>query len=280
MSKILLPALGALFLAACQSFQTPGATHEEKTAALSAHLVEWEPEVLVNQFAAPRTAQLFSGLNIDPATKRVSANSTGLASLLTADGYALTATHVLGDGPVSILQLESPRAGQLTLTPAGVVFAPQGAPEQSIGVDLRLLKASPVRLVHRFPGADLALIHLPRTPAATFQLAPRPPAPDTTVFSYGSNLSGSASAGKILQATRHGRTWRLTTSIPLRKGDSGGPVMDPSGRLVAIVSRGRTRPFSKQLTATIANGVSPEAVRALVESDRSAASSATLSGAR
>ena len=266
--KVSLLALSGLLVAACQSFQTSGATHEEKTTALSAHLADWEPGILVNRFAAPRTTQLFSGLTVDSVGRRVSASSTGLASLLTTDGYALTATHVLNDGPVSILQLESPRSGHLTLTPAGVVFSPRDRPDQAIGVDIGLLKTSPIRLVHRFPGADLALIHIPHAPTATFQLTPHPPSTDTTVFSYGSNLSGSASAGKVLQVSPGRRTWKLTTSIPLRKGDSGGPVMDPSGRIVAIVSRGQTRPFSKQLTATIANGVPSSTVQALIAKDR------------
>ena len=130
------------------------------------------------------------------------------------------------------------------------------------------VKTGSVRLVHRFPGSDLVLVHLPVSPSVTFQLAPGPPARDSTVFGYGSTLSGSASAGRILRVARRNQTWKLTTSVPLRKGDSGGPVMDPSGRLVAIISRSQTRPFSSELSATIANGVSPAIIHSLIAQDR------------
>lgn len=266
-SLLLLTGL-SLLAASCQSFRTSGATHEEKTAALAAHLAKWEGETLVNQFAAPRTIQLFSDLTLDPTSNRISAKSTGLATLLTPDGYALTATHVLDDGTVSILQLRYSRPGKLLLTKAGAIFKPRGDPDQAHRVANRHLKSGPIRLVHRFPGADLTLVQLPMETALTFDLAARPPASDTTVFSYGSSLSGSSSAGEIRRVRQKRETWQLTTSVPLRKGDSGGPLMDPAGRLVGIISRGQTRPFSTELRATIANGVPLAAVQELIARDR------------
>jgi S1-C subfamily serine protease len=268
MTRIIFLVLPSLLMAACQSFQTNGATREEKSAALQRHLVEWQPETLVNQFTAPRTTQLFAGLTLIPGTNRVTAESTGLAALLTADGYALTATHVLKDRPGTILRLKSPRPGKLMLTDAGPVFAPSGRPDEVTRVPNRSLEVVPVRVVHRFPGADLTLLHLPIRPTATFRLATRPPDRDSTVFGSGSSLSGSASAGRILRTSQRSQTWKLTTSIPLQRGDSGGPVMNPAGQLVGIISRGQTRPFSSQLTATVANGVSPGTLRALIARDR------------
>ena len=260
--------LPCLLAAACQSFQTNGATREEKSAALQRHLVEWQPETLVNQFTAPRTIQLFAGLTLVPGTNRVTAESTGLAALLTTDGYALTATHVLKDRPGALLKLKSPRPGKLMLTDAGPVFRPSGRPDDVTRVPNRSLEVVPVRVVHHFPGADLTLLQVPIRPAATFRLAAGPPAVDHTVFGSGSTLSGSASAGSILRTKQRSQTWRLTTSIPLQRGDSGGPVMDPAGRLVGIISRGQTRPFSAQLTSTVANGVPPATIEALIARDR------------
>ncbi|MDA1006581.1 MAG: hypothetical protein O3A87_08920, partial [Verrucomicrobia bacterium] len=85
----------AAALSSCQTLDSNGATRHEKTAALAAHLAAWQPDLLVNQFAQPRTVQLLSNPTLDPANRRLDAASTGQATLLTPDGYALTAAHVL-----------------------------------------------------------------------------------------------------------------------------------------------------------------------------------------
>lgn len=256
----------ALVLASCQSLDPAGATRAEKTAALSAHLAEWTNPVLVNQFAGPRTVQIFAGLALEG--KRVSSLATGLASLVTRDGYALTASHVLDAGPVSVLVLATPRPGRLTVTQAGVVFAPDHAPDQSVRVPASELRPVPVRLVKRFPGLDLSLVHLPVTPGACFALEDRPPPNGSTVFSYGSTLSGHSSAGKIRHVRTRPGSWKLITSVPLQQGDSGGPLMSPEGTLFAIISRGTSKPFSQELHSTIAIGVPAGSLRPLIAADR------------
>jgi S1-C subfamily serine protease len=261
-----LTALATLALASCQSFEPPGATQAEKTAALSAHLHEWRRPVLVNQFARPRTVQLFSGLDL--SSPRVSSASTGLATLVTRDGYALTASHVLADAPVTILQLKNPESGQLLLTDAGVVFSSRRAPDKSVRIPPGLVQAAPVRIIRRFPGADLALIRLPLRDRVAFRPAEGPPSTGTIAFTYGSPLSGHSSAGQILHVSRRPTTWKLSTSVPLQKGDSGGPLMAPDGTLIAIVSRGTRSPFSSAPHVTIANGIQPEVLARLIVSDR------------
>ena len=269
----LLGLLALLGLSSCQSVDHNGATRVEKTAALSAHLADWKPKVLVNQFAQPRTAQIFNNLVVDRANKRLDASSTGQATFLTPDGYALTAAHVLDDGPLSILKLEEARPGKLVLTPAGpVLFRPQHS-DRPTRVSIGALESHPVRLVRRFRGTDLALIKLPVRPTHTFKLAGSPPANGTTLFSYGSNLSGNSSAGKSLKTQNaplisRSRIWSLTTSIPLQKGDSGGPVMDADGTLVGIISRGRTELFANKITSTVALGIQPNYLRKIIDLDR------------
>ena len=272
--KISLPAilLLAAALSSCQSLDSNGATRDEKTAALAAHLAAWQPELLVNQFAQPRTVQLLSNLTLDPANRHLDAASTGQATLLTPDGYALTAAHVLQAGPVSVLRLKSPRPGQLALTSAGPVFLSPGKPERPTRLAIADLEAQPIRLVHRFRGTDLALVKLPLPATHTFQLADAPPPAGSTLFSYGSNLSGNSSAGETLHVSRSlspaASLWHLNTSIPLQKGDSGGPVMDATGTLVGIVSRGRTAFLANRITSTVAIGISPPTLRKLIDADR------------
>ncbi|MDA0767065.1 MAG: serine protease [Verrucomicrobia bacterium] len=264
----------AAALSSCQTLDSNGATRHEKTAALAAHLAAWQPDLLVNQFAQPRTVQLLSNPTLDPANRRLDAASTGQATLLTPDGYALTAAHVLQAGPVSVLRLRSPRPGQLALTSAGPVFFSPGKPERPTRLAIADLEALPIRLVHRFRGTDLALVKLPLNTAHTFQLADAPPPPGSTLFSYGSNLSGNSSAGETLHLSRArslspaASLWHLDTSIPLQKGDSGGPVMDASGTLVGIVSRGRTDLLANRITSTVAVGISPSTLRKLIDADR------------
>jgi S1-C subfamily serine protease len=262
-----------LALTSCQSFEPPGATRAEKTAALSAHLHEWKRPVLVNQFARPRTVQLFSGLDL--SSPRVSSASTGLATLVTRDGYALTASHVLADAPVTILQLKNPESGQLLLTDAGVVFSPRHSPDKSVRIPPGLLQAAPVRIIRRFPGADLALIRLPLGERASFRPAQGPPSAGTTVFTYGSPLSGHSSAGQILRVSRRATTWKLSSSVPLQKGDSGGPLMTPDGTLLAIVSRGTRSPISSAPHVTIANGIHPGVLARIIARDRANQNSRT-----
>lgn len=271
----LLCLFSILILTSCQSLDSNGATRLEKSAALAAHLADWKPKTLVNQFAQPRTAQLFNNLVVDPGNKRLDASSTGQATLLTPDGYALTAAHVIDDGPLSILKLKKPRPGKLALTSAGPVLFQLRHPDKPLRVSIADLEPHPVRLVRRFRGTDLALVKLPLQPTHTFQLASAPPAKDATLFSYGSNLSGNSSAGKTLSISKtrsvspSATIWRLTTSIPLQKGDSGGPVMDAEGSLVGIISRGNTDLFVNRITSTIAVGIDPNNLRKIIDLDRS-----------
>lgn len=271
---LLILLASALALAGCQSLQPEGATRAEKSAALAARLPEWKAPHLVNQFARPRTVQLFNNLVLAPDQRRLESTSTGLATVLTTDGYALTAAHVLDDGPLSVLRLKEPRAGHLTLTGAGPVFFSARRPDTPVRVRLDALEALPVRTVVRFRGSDLALVKLPLAAAHVFDMASGPPPAGTTVFAYGSNLSGNSSAGQVLEVRSRRplaasfTVWRLTTDVPLRQGDSGGPLMDPDGALVGIVSRGQAGLLEPKIRRTIALGVSPETLRALIARDR------------
>ena len=58
--------------------------------------------------------------------------------------------------------------------------------------------------------------------------APSPPGPPATLLA----LSGRLSRVSFERVTEGG--WRIEHDAPLQPGDSGGPVVDASGRLVAV----------------------------------------------
>ena len=117
----------------------------------------------------------------------------------------------------------------------------------------------PARLVYlgdpssRF--ADFAVIHVPVRLENVFRWG-RPPSPGATIVSAGiSDRSGSDSmngfatqfilepvAGPLMEVVEREvegvRFQLLRHDSPLERGNSGGPVVDPKGRLLAVNSTG------------------------------------------
>lgn len=140
----------------------------------------------------------------------------GSATPISADGYFLTANHVLA-------QLEGRH-----------VFVIYGGGARPVP-----LKA---RVVWRSSEADLALLHVPV--ASTYYYHWSPPdrwLPEGTGVIHGGIATGlKFERGKL--ATSLAPEWTLTgsrkfkISIPLQPGDSGGPVVDAHGALIGINS--------------------------------------------
>ena len=124
----------------------------------------------------------------------------GLASAVTRDGYYVTAGHVLkDDDPVLLLW-----------------SGPEGLVQQK------------ARVVWRSPEDwDIALIKGP--PRRTcFSIAVEKPRVGATVLAGGA--TGGDSAGGILAVDGE----RVMHSAPLRRGDSGGPLINTAGELVGV----------------------------------------------
>ena len=100
---------------------------------------------------------------------------------------------------------------------------------------------------------DLALIRLERLPPNTMAvtLAGKPAAPGSSVFSVGGSGVGENLLWRLTKGTVRGRSHRvkeapfgtlncmvLETDSPVNAGDSGGPVMNDRGAVVAVVSHG------------------------------------------
>jgi S1-C subfamily serine protease len=140
----------------------------------------------------------------------------GSAVPIAADGYFLTADHVLA------------RAGGKRVS---ILLRREGR-----------IQAFPARIVWRIRGGDLALLHAAVETKEYYRWTPgdRWLPRGTPVMHAGIATGFASSSGKLLTALAPdaslGGTQRFKHDIPLEPGDSGGPVVDANGRLVGINS--------------------------------------------
>ncbi|NJR42097.1 MAG: trypsin-like peptidase domain-containing protein [Akkermansiaceae bacterium] len=140
----------------------------------------------------------------------------GSVTPISADGYFMTADHVL-------------------MRSAGRnVFIISGQSGRS--------KPEKARIVWRSKSSDLALLHIPRKTPYYYEWTP----PDrwlpagTSLIHGGVSTGARSAAGKLVTqlppegAFTGARQFKI--DIPLRPGDSGGPIVDAYGRLVGINS--------------------------------------------
>ncbi len=241
LSPFALGTAAALLLAGCTAVPMPGSLDRALLARRPSSLAGWQDETtprgLTLKSTERRTALLLIGWKSPTVTTFTDAAGTqhtfvlgpsqgasvGSAVPITRDGYFLTAAHCVAD------------ARQLK------VFA--------LTRDLRLTKAE-ARVVWtsglKLGGADLALIHAPLDLAKPFpladptSLAPGDPVALTGWSKLGFHDSTGKSAGRLVSVSppEHGAagfSWRVVEhNAPFNSGDSGGPLITPGGRLVAI----------------------------------------------
>jgi S1-C subfamily serine protease len=140
----------------------------------------------------------------------------GSATPITADGYFLTADHVLA---------------RMDGREIYVIYGGGGP-----------LKPHQARVVWRSEGADLALLHVPVSTPLHYQFTtPSRWLPIGTPVMHGGIATGfNSDPGKLgTPLPPEGpltRTRKFKIDIPLQPGDSGGPVVDAQGGLVGINS--------------------------------------------
>ncbi|TAG08736.1 MAG: serine protease [Verrucomicrobia bacterium] len=140
----------------------------------------------------------------------------GSAAPITADGYFLTADHVL-----------SRIAGRN-------VFVLYGK-----GGSLTPFKA---RVVWRDAASDLALLHIDEKTPFFYQWSPptQHAGAGTPIIHGGISTGFRTDEGKLETAvpseSRFSGSRRFKMNLPLQPGDSGGPVVDGYGRLIGINS--------------------------------------------
>ncbi len=140
----------------------------------------------------------------------------GSVTPISADGYFMTADHVLMRSAGRNVFIISSQGGKLN-------------PEKA-------------RIVWRSRSSDLALLHIPRkTPYYYEWTSPDQWLPAGTSLIHGGVSTGAKSVdGKLVTplppegAFTGARQFKI--DIPLRPGDSGGPIVDAYGRLVGINS--------------------------------------------
>jgi S1-C subfamily serine protease len=223
------------------------------------------PDAATNQLissAIRKSAFLFYGMEV--TTQRADSNQitlaingptnsylgAAIAVAIDARGYFLTAAHVLG----------SPRPFTLVFHDGSTV---RSAPARVVAQIPESLKSNRPRDIART--LDLALLHADNVqPGHVFSWAEINPKPrqDSVVIQLGEAagrfrdtnafIHFSAVAGRLRKviSLRSGGTV-LQSETPGRPGDSGGPLMNTSGELLAITSGLDVRLFGKSLaTAT------------------------------
>lgn len=265
-----------------------------KQQSYDAALAEWQLGEKPLLFGRKRTIQIF---NLDRLQLRgdsiVYSGNLGTAALVTPDGYALTADHVIpGDNNFGTLYDKNEvKTGSsfLHITKLVVVnWDPESGEEKGEQFELKALTsypggrlfgseslqvgAQPLRIVKRFPASDLALVKLPFNGVPYFDLAPDL-RQNRSYFSSGSAFAAQTapSAGKLFKLPKKGpATQRLLTTIPVASGDSGGPIIDSAGKLAGIVSTGElapTRSLRFLLHSRFAH-IKTSKLTDLIESDR------------
>jgi len=140
----------------------------------------------------------------------------GSAVPISADGYFITADHVLSSAE------------------GKNIFVIYGRENR--------LQAHPARIVWRLPGGDLALVHASiDTPEFYRWTPPRAWLPRGTPVMHAGIATGFKSgSGKLISdippETAFSGVRRFKHDIPLEPGDSGGPVVDARGMLVGVNS--------------------------------------------
>lgn len=138
----------------------------------------------------------------------------GSATPVTADGYFLTADHVLEH-----------MGGRRVF----VIYGPNG-------------RSAPARVVWRSAAGDIAILHAPLSTPDYYEWTPADKwLPAGSVVTHGGiATSRQGSYGKLATTIAPDSAWSGTRhfkiDLPLQPGDSGGPVLDAKGRLIGINS--------------------------------------------
>lgn len=193
---------------------------------------------------------------------------------VTADGYMLTAWHVVDDGNFHW-------SDTVKLKP----FPKKSGPFKRSDY-LRENKYQG-RVVWRDEDVDLAIVKFDHRPAAFLKAAEPPVQTGTTVFSGAEGLNGGVlvatserfsegigngpfkTAGKVTKVREKGgeiRRFIYHSTLVARGGMSGAPVVDDKGRLVGIVTRIHASLFSHPVTSF--SMVDPEFLEKTIRQDR------------
>ena len=289
--------LATFALTACSSFYS--SSPEEKLAAYSIHRGSWNEDSSPKDFGLSRSVQVIQGSKVKIGKNCLAYDGgLGMASLITKDGYALTAAHVISNPPLdSFLALpnsvtspgptihvhrqtftfkvdgDSSRPAKVSFPNKLVAFSPDLDDPTALPVGSIAVRS--LRIVKSFPERDIALVKLPLHTSVAFDLRRKPLGSDTVLFASGNWATPyrGTSAGTVTSVnTAHPTATVIRTTAPLAKGDSGGPVFDGDGRLVGIASRvipAQLLPYPNLRHSSLRT-LDSDTVEALIAADRRA----------
>ncbi len=278
----------ALLCGSCSYSDFISATSAEKGDAYQAHGGDWKLEGTPGYYGRVRSVQVYQGDHVRLSENTLSiTGGMGMASVISPDGYALTAAHVIDrKRRLDTILFEDESESPVHVQWATLTFTDRAGRVKSRSRSLQLVsygggqplvigpavEARQLRVVETFPNRDLALVKLPFEPSRWFEVA-EPPQEGTVLFAAGNSATPYAgpSAGKVVRVTRKKHSIKtIHTSAPLSSGDSGGPVFDEKGRLVGIVSHIWMSPGVPlpKLNRSSLRMIDPERLNELIVRDR------------
>lgn len=231
--------------------------------------------------------QLWAGFDVVKAKGRINARFNqyrlGMAAPISADGYCLTAGHVVESEPVGTMQLRSAPWSPLDferVDRTGLIHFFKGNADVLHRAEPSALKLTGARVVCQFKNADLAIVKLEFPTPNYFRTVAIPGSSERFVVrtnSYNRTPSSwvmtADHASQLAKPDASGQFWTGELSIPGREGDSGSPVTGFSGRLHGVLIEKYDPPkwwpfANRRQTIVRYQGVSSLVLERIMEIDR------------
>lgn len=257
--------------------------YSDRKTALSKYEDQWKHDVSVKSFGLTRS------VGIVEEAEKANAKSIphGMAALISQDGYALTANHVVYEDTPGMIATHSKNTfipahmgtarmvirntkGQVTMQRdlPGLSGYKSYANGEEKKIEIEDVVIRPIRIIKRFKSIDLALIKTDITTSDYFEFSDHP-SRKTILFTSGNPFRYRASAaGEIKGMSKKSENAHsIYTSIPLSPGDSGSPVFDHHGRLVGLTTNAYPKGFFI-FPASIIRRIEPQEIIQLIANDR------------
>ena len=247
--------LSVIAFTSCSSRFVPEAmwpTAEERRTALAQYNDRWERDTDVKVFGLTRSI----GIVKDEETATSKSTPIGMAALITRDGYAITANHVVASESPGVIASKNKdffvpahiRTLKFTIRGSdgrvqeqdefGRFYATYDGEKQLLTNSVEIV-IRPLRVVKRFKAIDLAIVKAEITVSIPFEFSEQPVEKGILFTSGNSFHKRGSTAGEVLRTRlKDGVGTSIHTSMPINPGHSGSPVFDEHGKLVGIATRG------------------------------------------